>query len=116
GDLGGRLLDRRHQPRVLVADVDVDQLGGEVQVGVAQVVPDVRAGSPRERERVQTGLGAPAGEDVAAGRLADAGVALLVDGRVPVGHRPLLQGGGLAPEYAVCVAQVARCGNTGVCR
>ena len=41
----GLLLDRRDQLRVLVADVDVDQLAGEVEVALAGVVPEVA--SPR---------------------------------------------------------------------
>ena len=39
----GLLLDRGDDLRVLVADVDVDQLRGEVEVAVAVVVPDVGA-------------------------------------------------------------------------
>jgi hypothetical protein len=41
GQLGGLLLDRGDQLRVLVSDVDVDQLRGEVEVTPARVVGEV---------------------------------------------------------------------------
>ena len=42
-ELGRLLLDRGDEPRVLVADVDVDELRAEIEVAVAVVVPEVRA-------------------------------------------------------------------------
>ncbi len=62
----GVLLDRRDQPRVLVADVDVDQLRGEVEVLGPCVVPEVRAERRRDRQRVDLRLGRPGVEDVGA--------------------------------------------------
>ena len=50
------LLDRGDQPRVLVADVDVHQLRGEVEVPVAGVVPEVAA---LRRRRSASGRSAP---------------------------------------------------------
>ena len=39
----GLLLDGLHDLRVLMADVDVDELTGEVEVAIAVVVPEVAA-------------------------------------------------------------------------
>ena len=60
----GLLLDRGDQLGVLVADVDVDQLGGEVQVALAGVVPEVRARGRGDRQRVDQRLRRPGVEDV----------------------------------------------------
>jgi hypothetical protein len=46
-----RLLDGGDEARVLVADVQVDELGREVQVAAALVVPEPRAFAPGDRER-----------------------------------------------------------------
>ena len=46
----GLLLDRRHDGRMLVPDVDVDQLAGEVEVAVAGVVPHRRARAAGDHE------------------------------------------------------------------
>ena len=48
-ELVGLVLDRRDDLRVLVADVDVDELGGEVEVALAVVVPEVAALGARDR-------------------------------------------------------------------
>ena len=53
------VLDGGDQLRVLVADVDVHQLRGEVQVGLAVVVGEVRALRRRDRQRVDQGLRRP---------------------------------------------------------
>ncbi len=60
----GLLDDRRDEPRVLVADVDVHELRGEVEISIALVVLEVRARCPRDRERVDEGLCRPGVEDV----------------------------------------------------
>ena len=51
-ELVGLLLDRRDDLRVLVADVDVDELRREVEVALAVVVPEVPALGARDRDRV----------------------------------------------------------------
>ena len=63
-ELVGLLLDRRDQLGVLVADVDVDELAGEVEVAVALVVPEPRALGADDDERVERGLRRPGVEDV----------------------------------------------------
>ena len=62
--LPGLLLDRGNHLRVLVADIHVHQLRGEVQPLVAVVVPHVRTLGRRDTHRVQSTLGAPRMEDV----------------------------------------------------
>ena len=52
-ELVGLLLDRRHQLGVLVADVDVDELAGEVEEAVAPVVPEARSLGAGDDERVE---------------------------------------------------------------
>ncbi len=51
------LLDRGDDGRVLVADVDVDQLAGEVEVAVARVVPHVAAETAGDDHRVERAPG-----------------------------------------------------------
>ena len=60
----GLLLDRGDQLRVLVADVDVHQLAGEVQVPLAPVVGEVRPLGRGDRQRVDQRLCRPGVEDV----------------------------------------------------
>ncbi len=60
----GLLLDRSDDLGVLVADVGVDQLAGEVQVPVAVVVPDPGARRAREGHRGQRRLCRPGVEDM----------------------------------------------------
>ena len=85
----GLLLDRRDHLRVLVTDVDVDQLRGEVEVAVAVVVPDVAPlGACHDHRRDQR-LGGPGVEDVCAVELVDPGAGGRVGGRMrgrQVGH------------------------------
>ena len=67
GALPGRgLLDRGDELRVLVADVDVDQLAGEVEVALALEVPEVAARRGGDRQRVDQRLRRPRVEDVGA--------------------------------------------------
>ena len=75
----GRLLDGGDQAGVLVADVQVDELGREVQVAAALVVPEPRALAPGDGDRRDHPLGAPGVEHVAAvvgddGRAVDPGL------------------------------------------
>ena len=63
-ELVGLLLDRRDELRVLVADRDVDELRGEVEVAVAVVVPEVAALGAGDRDRVERVLHRPGVEDV----------------------------------------------------
>jgi hypothetical protein len=58
------LLDGGHELRVLVADVDVDELAGEVEVALALVVPEARPLGTDDDERVQRRLGRPRVEHV----------------------------------------------------
>ena len=60
----GVLLDRGDELGVLVADVDVDQLGGEVEVLLPLVVPEVRAAGVCDGQRVDLGLRGPGVENV----------------------------------------------------
>ena len=60
----GGLLDRGDEARVLVPEVDVDQLRAEVQVPVAVEVPHPRALGAGDRHRVDLGLRGPGVEDV----------------------------------------------------
>ena len=53
--------------RVLVADVDVDELGREVEVALAVVVPEVAALCAGDRDRVDRALHRPRVEDVLLG-------------------------------------------------
>ena len=69
----GGLLDGGHDPRVLVPDVQVDELRGEVQVAPAFVVPEPRALAAGDRDRGQRPLRAPRVEHV--------GPVVLEDGR-----------------------------------
>ena len=64
-ELLGLLLDRRDHLRVAVADRDVDELRGEVEVALAVVVPEVPALGARDRDRVDRVLHRPRVEDVA---------------------------------------------------
>ena len=60
------LLDSRNEVRMLVAQVEVDQLTREVEVGVALVVPERGAFAPRDRQWIDQRLRAPRVEHVAA--------------------------------------------------
>ena len=60
------LLDRGDEVGVLVSEVEVDELRAEVEVGVAVVVPEGRALSRGDRQRVDLRLRAPGVEDVRA--------------------------------------------------
>ena len=64
-ELVGLLLDRGDEPRVLVADRDVDELRREVEVALAVVVPEVAALGAGNRNRVERVLHRPRVEDVA---------------------------------------------------
>jgi hypothetical protein len=59
-------LDRRDHGRVLVAEVEVDQLRGEVQVAAALLVPEPAALAAGDDQRVERALGRPGVEDVRA--------------------------------------------------
>ena len=61
--LVGLLLDRRDDLRMLVADVDVDELRGEVEVALPVVVPERAAFRPGDRDRVDRVLHRPGVED-----------------------------------------------------
>ena len=58
------LLDRRDDLRMLVTDVDVDELRREIEVALAVVVPEVAALGSRDRDRVDRVLHRPRVEDV----------------------------------------------------
>ena len=60
----GLLLDGRDELGVLVADVGVDELAGEVEVAVALVVPEPRALGAGDDQRVERRLRRPGVEDV----------------------------------------------------
>ena len=62
--LVGLVLDRLDEPRVLVAQVQVDQLRGEVEVAVAVVVPEPCALAAGDRHRSDVCLGRPRVEHV----------------------------------------------------
>jgi hypothetical protein len=62
----GLLLDRSHQLGVLMADVEVDQLTGEIEVARAVLGPEVAALGTGEHHRVQRALGTPGMEDMSA--------------------------------------------------
>ena len=62
--LVGLLLDRRDDLRVLVADADVDELRGEVEVALAVVVPEIPALCTRDRDRIDRALHRPRVENV----------------------------------------------------
>ena len=86
GELLGLLLDRRHDLRVAVADRDVDELRGEVEVALAVVVPEVPAVGARDGDRVDRILHRPRVED----ELLRVGLDLRPQLRVRLdrGHRP----------------------------
>ena len=58
------LLDRGDEPRMLVADRDVDELRREVEVALAVVVPEVAALGAGDGDRVERVLHRPGVEDV----------------------------------------------------
>src|SRR2546429_575886 len=64
GQLVGLFLDRRDDLRVLVADRDVDELRGEVEVAVALGIPEVAALAAGDHGRVELVLHRPGVEDV----------------------------------------------------
>ncbi len=79
---GGLGLDGCHHTRVLVTDVGVDQLRGEVQQAISVAVPDVRAARRDDRHRCDLGLGRPRMEHVRPVEFVRSGSAIpgLVDG------------------------------------
>ncbi len=72
------LLDRRDDLRVLVADVDVDELRREIEITRALVVPEVPAFGPGHRDRVDRVLRGPRVEDVLLRVLDDLGAEIRV--------------------------------------
>ena len=72
---GCLLLDGLDNGRVLVADVGVDQLAGEVQERVALEVPDPAALAGCEHAGLQGALGAPRMEDMGAVEVVSLGIA-----------------------------------------
>ncbi len=62
----GLVGDRGRDHRMLVADVHIDHLAGEIQVLPARVVPHPAAAPAREHHRVQRGLRRPGVEHMAA--------------------------------------------------
>ena len=68
----GLVLDRLDDLGVLMADVDVDQLGGEVQKTIAVVVPDVAALTSGDDHGLQRLLRAPRVKDVLAVQVVNA--------------------------------------------
>jgi hypothetical protein len=76
----GLLLDRRDDLRMLVPDVEVDELGGEVEVALPVVVPEVAALTAGHRDRADLALDRPRVEQVflleAADVIARLGIAL----------------------------------------
>ena len=63
-ELVGLVLDRLDDLRVLVADVDVDELRGEVQIALPLVIPEMTALRSGDRDRVDLALHRPRVEDV----------------------------------------------------
>ena len=64
--LVGLLLDRRHELGVLVADVDVDELAGEVEPRATALVPEPRPEGAGDDDRVDQRLRRPRVEHVGA--------------------------------------------------
>ena len=60
------ILDRLQDLRMLVPDVDVDQLAGKIEPGVAVAVEEVAAFTADHVNRVERGLGAPRKQGVVA--------------------------------------------------
>ena len=79
----GLLLDRGDHLRMPVADRDVDELGGEVEVALALVVPEVAPLGARDRDRVDRVLHRPGMEHV----LLRVGPNLLAELRVRLDRR-----------------------------
>ena len=65
-ELAGLLLDRGDELRVLMADVDVHQLAGEVEVTLTVLCPEPAAFTAGDDHRLQRPLRRPAVEDVLA--------------------------------------------------
>ncbi len=88
--------DRLDHVGVLVADVGVHQLGGEVQQAVAGAVPDVGALGAGDDHRGDLGLGGPGVEDVPAVELVGPGGGVEQGLGVGCGHdgRPLRHSAG----------------------
>ena len=63
-ELVGLLLDRRHQLGVLVPDVEVDELAGEVEVALAVLVPEAGALATGDDDGVEQRLRRPGVEHV----------------------------------------------------
>src|SRR5919205_1840874 len=75
GEAGSLLCDGRNDLGVLVADVGVHQLAGEVKVRVAVVVPHGAPGTAGDRHRVEGLLRRPGVEDVRPVQGDDVGIA-----------------------------------------
>ena len=80
-ELVGLLLDRGDEPGVLVADVDVDELAGEVEPRPSALVPEPRAEGAGDDHGIEQRLRRPRVEDVGAVVAVDGGD-LLGGGRV----------------------------------
>src|SRR5262249_27630937 len=88
----GLLLDRGGDLRVLVADVDVDELRREVQIALSVVVPEMTPLSTRDRDRVDRVLRRPRVEDEVLRVLDDLRAEVRVDfdsGHAPRSYRGL---------------------------
>ncbi len=79
GEAPRLLLDGANEVGVLVAEVQVDELRAEVEVGVAFVVPEGGAFASRDGQWIDLGLSAPGVEDV----VAVVGAHLLLGGCIP---------------------------------
>ncbi|CAB4850991.1 unannotated protein [freshwater metagenome] len=71
-ELGSLCRDRGDDLGVLMADIDVDELAGEVEEAVAVEVPDVGALTTGNDHRVQGPLSRPGVEDMGAVEIVDA--------------------------------------------
>ena len=66
GELVGLGLDRLDHAGMLVADVGIDQLAGEVEIVAAVVVPQAAPLATLEHHRLERTLGGPGVEDAGA--------------------------------------------------
>ncbi len=109
-ELVGLVLDRLDDLRVRVADRDVHELRGEVEVAVPVVVPEVAALGALDRDRVDRVLDAPRVEDVLLRVLDDLPAELGV--RLCRRHGPILQPVDVEPKLAVALeAEPGRIGS-----
>ncbi len=99
-ELVGLVLDRLDDLRVLVADVDVDELRGEVQVALPVVIPEMTALGTGDRDRVDLALHRPRVEDVLLRVRDDLGTEVRVrldDGHL---HAPSLRSAPMVSPFA----------------